>query len=63
MKLLTVHETAERLGVKVPTVRLWLAKRRMAHTKLGRCVRVPEAEVDRLISQNLIPAAEVRHGR
>jgi excisionase family DNA binding protein len=55
MKLLTVAEAAERLGVKVPTVRLWLAQRKLGHVKLSRAVRVPESEVDRLIRENTIP--------
>jgi excisionase family DNA binding protein len=60
MKLLTVSETAERLGVKVPTVRLWLAQRKLGHVKLSRAVRVPEPEVERLIRENTIPARSTR---
>jgi excisionase family DNA binding protein len=60
MRLLTVNETSERLGVKPATIRLWLAKRRLGHVKLSRAVRVPETEVDRMIRENTIPAREVR---
>lgn len=56
MTLLTVPQAAERLGMKVPTIRLWIAKRKLAHVKLSRSVRVPESEIDRLIRENLIPA-------
>jgi len=55
MKLLTVAETAERLGVKVSTVRLWLAQRKLGHVKLSRAVRVPETEVERIIHDNMVP--------
>jgi len=60
MSLLTVAQAADRLGVKVPTIRLWLAQRKLAYVKLSRAVRVPEAEVERLIKENTIPAREVR---
>lgn len=60
MRLLTVAETADRLGVKVPTVRLWLAQRKMGHVKLSRSVRVPEDEVERVIRENTIPARAIR---
>jgi excisionase family DNA binding protein len=54
--MLNVTEVAKRLGVKPATVRLWISKRKLAHVKLSRAVRVPEAEVDRLIRDNTIPA-------
>lgn len=54
--MLTVADCAERLGLKEPTIRLWIAQRKIAHVKLGRSVRVPESEVDRLIRQNTVPA-------
>jgi excisionase family DNA binding protein len=60
MRLLTVAETAERLGVKIPTIRLWLALRKLEYVKLSRAVRVPESEVERLIRDNTIPARESR---
>jgi len=60
MKLLTVFETADRLGIKPSTVRLWIAKRKLGHTKISRCVRVPEDEVLRLIRENMIPARTSR---
>jgi len=58
--MLTVAEAAHRLGVKEATLRLWIYQRRLGHVKLGRAVRVPESEVDRLIRENLIPAREAR---
>jgi excisionase family DNA binding protein len=56
MRMLTVAETAERFGVKVPTIRRWLAQRKLTHVKLSRAVRVPEIEVERLIKKNTVPA-------
>lgn len=54
--MLTVAQVADRLGLKPATIRLWIAKRKLAHVKLSRAVRVPEAEVERLIRENTIPA-------
>jgi excisionase family DNA binding protein len=54
--MLTVCQVAERLGVKPATVRLWISKRKLAHVKLSRAVRVQESEVDRFIRENTIPA-------
>lgn len=60
MRLLTVKETAERLGMKPATIRLWIALRKLGHVKLSRAVRIPESEVDRMIRENTIPAREPR---
>lgn len=58
--LLTVAESAKRLGLKEPTLRLWLSQRRLAYCKLGRAVRIPQEEVERLIRENLVPARDHR---
>jgi excisionase family DNA binding protein len=58
--MLTVAATAEKLGLKEPTVRKWIAERKMAHVKLGRSVRVPLSECERLIRNGTVPAREVR---
>jgi excisionase family DNA binding protein len=54
--MLTVAQAASRLGIKEATLRLWIYQRKVAHVKLGRSVRVPENEIERLIKENLIPA-------
>jgi excisionase family DNA binding protein len=58
--MLTVADCADRLGLKEPTIRLWIAKRKITHVKLGRSVRVPEAEVARLIREGTIPVRSSR---
>jgi len=58
MANLTVKETADELGVKQPTVRKWIAERRLPHVKLGRAVRVPKEAVLAFIRENTIPALE-----
>ena len=56
--LLTVEETAELLGVKEATVRVWMARRKLAYTKLGRSVRIPREAVEELVRHGMVPAAE-----
>jgi excisionase family DNA binding protein len=53
--MLTVRTTAERLGLKEPTIRLWISLGKIAYVKLGRSVRVSEEEISRLIRENTIP--------
>ena len=51
--LLTVKETAVRLGISEMTIRKWLAAGRVVDSvRLGRSVRIPEDEVQRLIRDN-----------
>jgi excisionase family DNA binding protein len=58
--MLTVIEVGQRLGLKPATIRMWIAKRKMAHVKLGRSVRIPETEIDRVIRENTVPARDCR---
>ena len=61
--LLSIEESAARLGLKPVTVRLWAAQRKIGSVKLGRRRLIPEREVDRLVELNLIPALPARFGR
>jgi excisionase family DNA binding protein len=54
-RLLTFDEAAGQLGLKVVTLRVWAAKRRIGVVRLGRSVRIPAAEVDRLIDTGFVP--------
>ncbi|MGO9685113.1 MAG: helix-turn-helix domain-containing protein [Beijerinckiaceae bacterium] len=62
-KLLSIDETARRLGLRPVTIRSWAGKRKIARVKLGRRVLIPSSEVDRLIERSTIPALPERHGR
>lgn len=53
---LTVPEAAGRLGLSRYTLYAWIAQRRIAHTRLGRAVRIPAAEVRRLIKEGTVKA-------
>jgi excisionase family DNA binding protein len=55
--MLTVREAAQALGLKEPTIRLWIAKRRIEHVKLGRSVRISTSEIDRILKENTVPLA------
>ena len=58
--LLTVGQAAQGLALKESTIRRWILCRRIRYVKLGRCVRVPREEVERLIRENTIPPREGR---
>ena len=59
-QLRTVEQAAEDLNLSVHTIRAWIAKRKIACVRLGRAVRVPVAEIDRLLDEGTIPAAPSR---
>ena len=52
----TVGEAAEELGLSPHTVRSWIADRRLAHLRLGRAIRIPAAEIRRIIETSTVPA-------
>jgi excisionase family DNA binding protein len=52
---LSVFETAEILGVTSFAVRAWIARRIIGHRKLGRAVRVPREEVERMLHDSYTP--------
>lgn len=52
----TVSEAAEELGLSVHTIRAWIADRRIAYLRLGRAIRIPAAEIRRVIEKSTVPA-------
>jgi len=61
--MLTVSQVAQALGLKPATIRAWIAQRKLGYVKLGRAVRVPRTEVERLLREGAVPAKERRDGR
>lgn len=59
-KLLTVNQAAELLGLAPVTLRSWISLRRIGVVRLGRAVRIPQAEIERLVERNTVPAHEPR---
>jgi len=56
MRLLTLQQTAERLGLKLSTVRFWVWQRRIDTVRIGRAVRVSEETIVQLIQRGRVPA-------
>jgi excisionase family DNA binding protein len=54
--LLTVNEFAARTGWKPCTVRKKILRRELGYIKMGRSVRIPESELERLITNGFRPA-------
>lgn len=54
--LLTVEETANRLGLKVATIRRRILERKIDYVKNGRSVRIPLEAVERIIATGYRPA-------
>jgi excisionase family DNA binding protein len=60
-RLLSVQETAERLGLKPATIRAWLLRRKnLPFVRCGRAVRIPAEAVETFVNQNTVPAREGR---
>lgn len=57
-KLLSVPDAAEALTLKQKTIRAWIAARRIESVRIGRSVRVPLHEVERLIEKGTVPARQ-----
>ena len=55
-KLLSTLQFAAALGMTQAGVRRWILERKISYIKVGRLVRIPESEVDRLITEGLHPA-------
>ena len=58
MRLLTLQEAADRLGLKLATVRFWVWQRKIETVRIGRAVRVREECVRQLIEKGTLPARD-----
>jgi len=58
--LLRVNEFAALLDVTPACVRRWLLERKIASTRIGRLVRIPASEIERLVESGLRPAQPAR---
>jgi len=57
-KLLTVAEVAASMGLSRATIRKWVLLRKITNIRLGRAVRIEEAELQRLLLAGRRPAAK-----
>jgi excisionase family DNA binding protein len=65
-RLLTVEAAAERMSTSVRFIRRLIAERRIAFVKLGRHMRIAEADIDAFIKAGRIdplPPPDVWRGR
>jgi len=51
--LLTVAQVASALTVRPSCIRRWIHERKLTTVHVGRLVRIPSTEVDRIIRQGL----------
>jgi excisionase family DNA binding protein len=56
VRLLRLEEAAERLGLKLSTLRFWVWQRKIEVVRVGRAVRVREDAIERLILNGTVPA-------
>jgi excisionase family DNA binding protein len=56
--LVTVREAAAALGLVESTIRAWILTRKIGYVKLGKAVRIPMAELERLVADGSRPATE-----
>jgi excisionase family DNA binding protein len=55
-RLLTISEFAASLRVKPSCVRRWIGESKITFVHVGRLVRIPATEVERIISLGMHPA-------
>jgi excisionase family DNA binding protein len=55
-KLLKVPEAAEILALSQKTIWQWIGERRIGVVRLGRAVRIPLSEIERLLEVGTTPA-------
>ena len=51
--LLSVQETADRLSIKVSTVRSWIYQKRLPVVRLGRSVRIRNDVLESIVEEGL----------
>lgn len=61
-KLLRAEEVAEMLGLRLPTVRRMIFERRVPTVKIGRSVRIPSEEIEKIINAGFRPKLESTSG-
>ena len=50
----TIEQTAAALNISPHTIRRWIADRRISHIRLGRSIRVPAEEIQRLLDRGTV---------
>jgi excisionase family DNA binding protein len=50
----TIRQAADELNISVHTVRAWVLARKLGHVRLGRAIRIPYGEIQRLLEQGTV---------
>ena len=59
-KLLTVKETATRLGLRPSTIRKWIFQRKLGVVRVGdKAIRIEESAVEAIIRRGTQPAIHI----
>ena len=53
-----VDEACAKLNIKEPTLRRWILLRKVTYVKIGRSVRIPESEINRIIVEGTVKMRE-----
>ena len=56
----TVEQAATELNLSRATIRAWIAQRRLGHVRLGRAIRIPVSEIQRVLESGYVPPERVR---
>jgi excisionase family DNA binding protein len=56
----TVEQAAAELNLSRATIRAWIAQRRLGHVRLGRAIRIPAHEIQRLLESGYVPPVRER---
>lgn len=51
----TVEQAAAELNLSRATIRAWIAQRKLGHVRLGRAIRIPADEIQRLLRTGYVP--------
>ena len=51
----TVGQAALELNLSRATIRAWIAQRRLGHVRLGRAIRIPVQEIQRVLEGGYVP--------
>jgi excisionase family DNA binding protein len=60
VKLRSLPEAAERLGLSVKCLRGWVWQRKIAFVKVGRAVRISDSTIEQIIVRGTVPTLDGR---
>ena len=60
VRLRSLPEAAERLGLSVKCLRGWVWRRSIPYVKVGRAVRISDETIEKLIQAGTVPALDGR---